>query len=521
MANDMFKGLLDKSSSPGSTWGELAGMYFSGSRKKDNRARNVLLASLFFNAKEASMQSKVMKQLQDLEDQKELEKARLGAEFKKRTELQTLKEAIDQRGAFNYYRNEAEQAFNDAYAGEEVFAFGGADAEKFKNNWMKDWSQKFADSKLKNYNENVDPNVLTIEEFSKPTMEYFKAKRRQITRPENISLVHKMFGKLPGFGSDEEYSKLVDKYDTQRRQQATRVNAYLHSNFKEIDMDATEQDTLNNFKIDGNAFNTLASNLGLYSGTADDVKVIRLARQEWQDKGNTYKAARDAIISHQTAYDSKLNLAKMNSAERAYMDAVSKPNEDDDNYEEKLNLWEQGRKKAIRKALNIEDVGEDLRYNALQLYSIAVDTKSTKKDRDTFIKDYIDNNIRKATGEIDLSKIKEVILSARSENLLELIRKQDTNTLNDINKTALSAEVINALQTSESSIDNNLYNVLKEYKFNINLFNQDYGARKDESIVIKLRELQQSQYIQNDTKLSLIGMDAIDAAYTDVLGLNK
>jgi len=286
-------------------------------------------------------------------------------------------------------------------------------------------------------------------------------------------------------------------------------------------MDATEQDTLNNFKIDGNAFNTLASNLGLYSGTADDVKVIRLARQEWQDKGNTYKAARDAIISHQTAYDSKLNLAKMNSAERAYMDAVSKPNEDDDNYEEKINLWEQGRKKAIRKALNIEDVGEDLRYNALQLYSIAVDTKSTKKDRDTFIKDYIDNNIRKATGEIDLSKIKEVILSARSENLLELIRKQDTNTLNDINKTALSAEVINALQTSESSIDNNLYNVLKEYKFNINLFNQDYGARKDESIVIKLRELQQSQYIQNDTKLSLIGMDAIDAAYTDVLGLNK
>ena len=66
--SDFLKSLLDKN--PGSQTGELIGAYLSGRDKKDNRARNVLLASLFFNAKEASMQSKVRKNLSDLKHPK-------------------------------------------------------------------------------------------------------------------------------------------------------------------------------------------------------------------------------------------------------------------------------------------------------------------------------------------------------------------------------------------------------------------------------------------------------------------
>jgi len=65
MADKDYTSLLGKSS--GSSWGEIAGAYLSGGRKKDNRARNVMLATLFFNAKEANMQSKVMKNLEQLE----------------------------------------------------------------------------------------------------------------------------------------------------------------------------------------------------------------------------------------------------------------------------------------------------------------------------------------------------------------------------------------------------------------------------------------------------------------------
>ena len=81
MAED-FKSLLGKGA--GQNWGELAGTYFSQNNKKSNRARNLLLASLFFNAKEARMQSNVMKNLQDLEDNKTIEKAKLAAQWKKK-----------------------------------------------------------------------------------------------------------------------------------------------------------------------------------------------------------------------------------------------------------------------------------------------------------------------------------------------------------------------------------------------------------------------------------------------------
>ena len=64
MADKDYTRLLGKSA--GTSWGERAGAYLSGSGKKDNRARNILLATLFFNAKEANMQSKVLKNLKEL-----------------------------------------------------------------------------------------------------------------------------------------------------------------------------------------------------------------------------------------------------------------------------------------------------------------------------------------------------------------------------------------------------------------------------------------------------------------------
>ena len=55
MAEKDFTSLLGKSA--GTTFGEIAGSYLTSSRKKDKKARNILIASLIFNAKEAQMQS--------------------------------------------------------------------------------------------------------------------------------------------------------------------------------------------------------------------------------------------------------------------------------------------------------------------------------------------------------------------------------------------------------------------------------------------------------------------------------
>ena len=60
-----YTSLLGKES--GSSWSDIASAYFTKGEKKDKKARNILLASLFFNAREARMQSNVVKNLEELE----------------------------------------------------------------------------------------------------------------------------------------------------------------------------------------------------------------------------------------------------------------------------------------------------------------------------------------------------------------------------------------------------------------------------------------------------------------------
>jgi len=58
-----FNNLLGKKSSPGQNWGALAQQYFSQKTKDSKRNLKALVASLFFNATENKMQSKVFKNL--------------------------------------------------------------------------------------------------------------------------------------------------------------------------------------------------------------------------------------------------------------------------------------------------------------------------------------------------------------------------------------------------------------------------------------------------------------------------
>ena len=53
-----YTSLLGRSS--GASWGDIAGANLSGGKKKDSRARNVLLATLFFNAKERRLSTPIV-----------------------------------------------------------------------------------------------------------------------------------------------------------------------------------------------------------------------------------------------------------------------------------------------------------------------------------------------------------------------------------------------------------------------------------------------------------------------------
>ena len=178
--------LLDKN--PGSQTGELIGAYLSGRDKKDNRARNVLLASLFFNAKEAAMQSKVTKQLEELERQKTFDTAKITNQYNLYDKLMTDDEAFKKDK--NYFKIQSEAEFARLNPNYDLST---EDARKIRKQEIDEYEQEL----INIHNEKIKTgNIkkrLSKEEFMKPLEDYYIQQGKQIAAPKNISLVHKAF----------------------------------------------------------------------------------------------------------------------------------------------------------------------------------------------------------------------------------------------------------------------------------------------------------------------------------------
>ena len=282
--SDFLKSLLDKNT--GSQTGELIGAYLSNRNKKDNRARNVLLASLFFNAKEANMQSKVRKNLEELERQKTLEVAKLNNQWTKRVDLSNQYENIQKNGALNYYRADAEKAFEDAHTQEkELMSLQGGDIAKYKLDWMTDYSDKQEKEFMQTYNK-LDKSITTKEEFTKPYMDYYLAQQNKIASPANVSLVHRAFSKI-GIGKDkEEYADKVEKLKLQREANQTRIKGFTQDEISRIEKSRGVVGTL---KISDGDLTTLLSQSGLNEAGEDSLRIRRGIREEWSTGDTTLR----------------------------------------------------------------------------------------------------------------------------------------------------------------------------------------------------------------------------------------
>ena len=269
--SDFLKSLLDKN--PGLQTGELIGAYLSGRDKKDNRARNVLIASLFFNAKEAAMQSKVRKQLEELERNKTLEVSRLSNQWEIREKLQKEYEGVQEKGAYGYYKADAETAFEETFGTDPKYQLQAFQPEKIK--WMKEWTDRKQDD-LDNRYSNIDTTILTKEEFTKPLDDYYTAKKQDYLNPQNVSLVHKALGKI-GFGTDrsEETGNFLDKkgkdpvatFREEKERHQERINKLTSQDMAEIKMNNYEYD--DSVKLTIADFNTLLDESGMFEGTSE------------------------------------------------------------------------------------------------------------------------------------------------------------------------------------------------------------------------------------------------------------
>ncbi len=226
MAVKDFTSLLGKKSS-GTNFADLATAYFSGNRKQSNRNRNLLLAGLIFNAKESKMQSQVMSQLEDLEDEKTYKLANSKANYNKQLKLQNQYDEIQNKGIPEYYDADAEIEFNkwvennglnsSYYDGSNIS--GTKQKRAFKQNFANAQYEEFK----KIYGEDT-PRLGSEEEYTKEALEYIKAKRREITSPQNISLVHRGLNKLSGGRIGGDYQdKLLEKTKTEQAEYDKQV----------------------------------------------------------------------------------------------------------------------------------------------------------------------------------------------------------------------------------------------------------------------------------------------------------
>ena len=489
--SDFLKSLLDKNT--GSQTGELIGAYLSNTGKKDNRARNVLLASLFFNSKEANMQGKVQKNLEELERQKTLEVAKLNNQWTKRVDLLNQYENIQKNGALNYYRADAEKAFEDAHTQEkELMSLQGGDIAKYKLNWMTDYSDKQEKEFMQTYNK-LDKSITTKEEFTKPYMDYYLAQRDKIASPANVSLVHKAFSKI-GIGKDkEEYADKVEKLKLQREANQTRIKGFTQDEISRITKQRGEVGTL---KISNADLSTLLTQSGLAEAGEDSLRLRRGVREEWVAGGMTYEAATEAIASYQEGFNSKLNLLKLKDTEETYKELKPEPT---DKTSLEWNTWNRGLQSAKRKVLGIEDLTQDTIDKANSIFDLQVainngkdkgiDVKELEKQRKEFLQDYVEEVRRKAVGDVSMATVQAEIMTSRMARVYEKLDSGDLSA-NDT--------MINMLDMDKLPAD--VQEIIKEKSL------QDINSNQEilgDSLSL-FRELQTEEFIRQQFKLARI-----------------
>jgi hypothetical protein len=505
MADKDFTSLLGRDSNV--SFADIAGAYLSGGRKKDNRARNVLLATLFFNAKEAQMQSKVMKNLKELEDSKSIEIAKLNKQWDKRTELQTEYDNIQKNGAFKTYQTKIEEDFKKAHLeNKEIINMSSGAIADYKLNWMNNQAKKYEDDFMQRY-QGIDKDITVKEEFTKPYMDYYKAQKEKIMNPKNVSLVHNIFSKIGIGNKDEELNKKVQELQNIRNLNQERIQGFTQAEIKQIQAEKVSEKDLLGLKINNEDLTTLMTGTSLMDSELNAGRLRQDVRQSWIEGGRTYEAAITAIEAVERGFTSKKIEADLNKAKAEYLELNPEPKDIDS---EEHELWKLGLEQTKRKTLGIDDLTEDAIYRATQFYNIASNQNLTDKSKDEFIKEILEEDIRKASGKLSKNQIAVEVATVRMATIFNKIDEKNANVLSAINETELSKAKEEYLQINYPNIYEKYsqYDSLQTLNKNINTFESN-----EQNII---RRLQKEQYITNEYKLATIYANNVANSNDDI-----
>lgn len=501
MAAEDFTSLLGKKSA-GTNFADLATAYFSGNRKKSNRNRNLLLASFLFNAKESKMQSQVMQNLQDLEDKKVIASAEAKANYDKQFKLQNQYDDIKSKGITEYYDADAEIAF-DKYVTNLGMStrFDGSneDANKMKQEWKDNFAKNQYEEFTNLYDGESTARLSSFEAYAEPVLNKFKAERRKITSPTEVSLVHKVLNKV-GIGKDRDqkletnyinaeknYNKLVEKGDAFSKAVARGATPILGiTGVKSIKI------SLDQFDEEASRFNI---------GTDSPIYTNSFRRfNNLKPEERTVGKAEEILVNNTINRYMVENKEKINAVTETFN-------------ANKQRLLDQGMTEdeitrelasQIRQATGITNRRKDLEDDAAFFGQLALDirgadTFATDEERDNYVKKetnaYIQAQIDKGRGMLSQGRIAQNIRIATATQLAAEARTQPAAYRAAVRATPVSDEIKLLLRENnpkayEQLLELNKTGGLSDSRNNTRIENSQYSTI--------FFELQKRQYEENE-----------------------
>ena len=490
MADKDYTSLLGKSS--GTSWGEIAGAYLSKSKKKDKQARNILLATLFFNLREARLQSNVLKNLKENDEQQTFELQNRSYAFEQGLKKQNQYDEVQRRGAYNYYQDEAENAFYDIpenrkdrqlYDNEPDFM---AAKEEWKQNWAEERHNQF----LETYDVDA-PRLTTLETFNKPINDYFKARKEEITNPKNISLVHKAFGFLPG--AKKRDKELADKTQASKvkydkaLERGTNLVSVLPS------LDVKELQALDRNKIiidDSNVRDLLVDDYGEDISSEIRNEVIKRFRNSNIKTYNNYLTISQSVIDNKFSINAQNTIREASEKYRANKELSMNNSE----------ITDIGELNFIRRQLGIADTTADVLESSQELAELVADVRDlTGKERENYIKEkmpeFAEATVNRIAGIRNPNELQE---EYRITYLIDLTNQIASGQLsNEINRTIITRDFVTNLPKEISNqLSRDTLTFLNENKYDYNAYPKD-----DSKIANEIRLLQEHQFRRNSTDI--------------------
>tara|TARA_R110000744_G_scaffold380470_1_gene501348 strand:+ start:456 stop:2093 length:1638 start_codon:yes stop_codon:yes gene_type:complete len=468
MAIDKFTSLLGKSS--GTTFGELAGAYFSGGKKKNNRSRNIMFGTLLFNLRENKMRNKVMQNLQDWDDRKLIQNTELKNTYDNQLKLQTKYDTIQAKGIETYYEQEADDAFNKKVIADGMTnRYNGTNpsGNKAKLAWKNTYANEQYNKFLETYNpEDKDISRLsTYEKFSEPLLNIQKQEKREITDPTNLSLVHKVIGGVKdklGFNTskdttlEKEYMANEELYNKQIKNNVRFATPVGRVNPNNIPLSSADS-----FLIPDNLVDNELTEYGINTNSKLYQPLMAELLAVPRSERNVAKV-REVLsggLTNTFALENKAAIKKVTEKYKSQKEELMK--------EGTYDLIIQ---RDVREELDMPDLEEDVYLRAVELTNLSIRLSNTTFKNDAARDLYIDESIAqfanadisKALGIKSDAQVRQAIMMSTAIEVSKSISEQSPATLAAARETSLPEEKMEILKIQNLEA----YNFIKLLPFN-------------------------------------------------------